>query len=68
VVQLAALSDSAKAQALKARAAEAGMPAYTDRVGALTRVRVGPYSSRAAALAAELKLAENGMSGQILAK
>jgi DedD protein len=68
VVQLAALSDSAKAQALKARAAEAGMPAYTDRVGTLTRVRVGPYPSREAAVAAELKLAENGMSGQILAK
>jgi DedD protein len=68
VVQLAALSDSAKAQALKARAAEAGMPAYTDKVGALTRVRVGPYASREAAVAAAVKLAENGMSGQILTK
>ena len=68
VVQLAALSDSAKAQALKTRAAEAGLPAYTDKVGALTRVRVGPYPSREAAVAAAVKLAENGMTGQILTK
>jgi DedD protein len=68
VVQLAALSDAAKAQALKARAAEAGLPAYTDKLGALTRVRVGPYPSREAAVAAAVKLAENGMTGQILTK
>ncbi|PKO73007.1 MAG: SPOR domain-containing protein, partial [Betaproteobacteria bacterium HGW-Betaproteobacteria-17] len=68
VVQLAALSDSAKAQALKARAAEAGLPAYTDKLGALTRVRVGPYPSREAAVAAAVKLAENGMTGQILTR
>ena len=68
MVQLAALSDSAKAQALKTRAAAAGLPAYTDKVGTLTRVRVGPYPSREAAVAAAVKLAENGMSGQILAK
>jgi DedD protein len=68
VVQLAALSDSAKAHALKGRAALAGLPAYTDKVGALTRVRVGPYKSREAAVAASVKLAENGMPGQILTK
>ena len=68
VVQLAALSDSAKAQALKARAAQAGLPAYTDTVGKLTRVRVGPYTSRTAAVAAAVKLAENGMAGQVLTK
>ncbi len=66
VVQLAALSDSAKAHALKGQAALAGLPVYTDKVGALTRVRVGPYKSRDAAVAASAKLAENGMSGQIL--
>jgi len=68
VVQLAALSDSVRAGALKARAASAGLPAYTDKVGALTRVRVGPYASREAAVAAAVKLAENGMAGQVLAK
>jgi DedD protein len=66
VVQLAALSDSAKAHALKGRAALAGLPAYTDKVGTLTRV--GPYKSREAAVAASVKLAENGMPGQILTK
>jgi DedD protein len=68
VVQLAALSDSDKASSLKARAVLAGLPAYTDKVGALTRVRVGPYASREDAVAAAEKLAENGMSGQVLTK
>ena len=68
VVQLAALSDSAKADSLKARAVQAGLPAYTDTVGKLTRVRVGPYASRQAAVAAAVRLAENGMNGQVLVK
>jgi len=69
VVQLAALSDSSKAQALKARAAQAGLPAYTDSFGTLTRVRVGPYSSREVAVAAMAKLAANGLTGgQVLVK
>lgn len=66
VVQLAALSDATKAEDLKARAAKAGLPAYTDKVGFLTRVRVGPFHSRAAAVAAAVKLSEQGMAGQIL--
>jgi DedD protein len=68
VVQLAALSDASKATALKARAAKAGLPAYTDKVGTLTRVRVGPFTTRDAAVKATVKLAEKGMSGQILAR
>ena len=68
VVQLAALSDGAKARELKARAALAGLPAYTDTVGNLTRVRAGPYATREAAVAAVEKLRESGMSGQVLAK
>jgi len=68
VVQLAALSDSAKADVLKARAAKAGLPAYTDTVGNLTRVRVGPFASREAAVAAAVKLAGDGISGQVLVK
>ena len=68
VVQLAALSDGAKAHELKARAALAGLPAYTDTVGSLTRVRVGPYATREAAVTAAVKLAEHGMTGQVLAK
>ncbi|ODV12948.1 MAG: hypothetical protein ABT22_05045 [Thiobacillus sp. SCN 64-317] len=68
VVQLAALSDGAKARELKARAALAGLPAYTDTVGNLTRVRVGPFPTREAATTAAVRLAENGMAGQVLAK
>lgn len=68
VVQLAALSDPAKADTLKGRAVLAGFPAYTDKVGALTRVRVGPYPSRDAASAASAKLAQNGLTGQIVSQ
>jgi DedD protein len=69
VVQLAALSDSAKADALKGRAVMAGLPAYTDKLGDLTRVRVGPYSSREAAETAVKKLADNGLPiGRVVAK
>jgi DedD protein len=66
VVQLAALSDAGKARELQARAAKAGLPAYSDKAGSLTRVRVGPYATREAAVAAAVKLAENGMTGQVL--
>jgi len=69
VVQLVALSDSAKADALKGRAVMAGLPAYTDKLGELTRVRVGPYSSREAAETAVKKLADNGLpTGRVVAK
>jgi DedD protein len=68
VVQLAALSDAAKADALKNRVAKVGLPAYTDALGKLTRVRVGPYASREAAVAAAAKLAENGLNGQVVPK
>jgi DedD protein len=68
VVQLAALSDAAKAQALKTRAAKLGLPAFTDKLGSLTRVRVGPYPSREAAVAAAAKLAESKMAGQVISQ
>lgn len=68
VVQLAALSDSRRAGELRSRAAKTGLPAYTDRVGSLTRVRVGPYASREEAVAAAVKLAESGLPGQVLVK
>lgn len=69
VVQLAALSDPAKADALKGRAVLAGLPAYTDKLGDLTRVRVGPFSSREAAETAVKKLADSGLpTGRVVAK
>lgn len=68
VVQLAALSDPAKAEALKARAALSGYPVFTDTVNTLTRVRVGPFASRQAADAAQVKLKDQGLQGQVVGK
>ncbi|HMM47676.1 MAG TPA: SPOR domain-containing protein [Thiobacillaceae bacterium] len=68
VIQLAALSDADKADALKGRAALAGFPVYTDKAGTLTRVRIGPYKSRDAAEAAFAKLGEAGLDGKIYAQ
>jgi DedD protein len=68
VVQLGAFSDAAKTAALKNRAADLGLSSYTDKSGALTRVRVGPFPSRQAAIDAAVKLAEAGMNGQVMPK
>lgn len=68
VVQLAALADAGKARALATRASQTGLPAYIDTVGKLTRVRVGPFDTREAAVAAAVKLAERGLAGQVVAK
>jgi DedD protein len=68
VVQLAALSDAARAGALKDRAAIAGLPVHIDQEGALTRVRVGPFATREAAAAAAAKLAKIGVTGQVMAQ
>ncbi len=68
VVQLGAFSDSAKTAALKTRAADLGLPTYIDKSGALTRLRVGPFPSRAAAAEVAAQLAEAGISGQVMAK
>ena len=68
VVQLAALSNAAKADELKSRAILLGLPAYTDKAGKLTRVRVGPFPTREAAVAAAVKLAEKGMATQVLSQ
>ena len=63
------MAGSDKADALKGRAVLAGLPAYTDKSGALTRVRVGPYPTREAAETAVKRLTDNGIQGvQVLAK
>jgi DedD protein len=69
LVQLAALADAGKAEELKARVTLLGLPAFTDKVGKLTRVRVGPYTARETAVAAAAKLAENKIAGgQVISK
>ena len=66
-VQLAAFSDDKGANALAHRLNKAGYSAYTEPLktskGTLWRVRVGPYASREAALAARDKLKREGHSG-----
>lgn len=68
VVQLAALADARRASQLKAQATLSGFSVYTDRAGELTRVRVGPFTSREDAVAAAIRLAESGLPGQVLSK
>ncbi|MBA4708605.1 SPOR domain-containing protein [Aquitalea aquatica] len=71
-IQLAALSDPAKADALKSKLAGLGIAAHFSKVetskGEVTRVRVGPFASRAEAEAALHKLSQAGVSGIIVNK
>ncbi|MFP5411657.1 MAG: SPOR domain-containing protein [Gammaproteobacteria bacterium] len=68
VVQVAALSDAGKVRALEVQIRGAGLPVYTDRLGTLTRVRVGPFSTRPDAEAAVRRLHAQGMKeAQVLA-
>jgi len=46
VVQVAALASQDKATEMQARLRGAGVHAYTEKAGALVRVRVGPFGSR----------------------
>ena len=68
VVQLGAFSDASKTQELKQQVDGLGMSSYTDKSGALTRLRVGPFTSREAASAAAAKLELAGMHGQVMPK
>jgi DedD protein len=70
-VQLAAFADDHGANSLAGRLKKAGYAAYTEPLktskGTLWRVRVGPYSSREAALAARDKLKTEGQIGIVAA-
>ena len=72
VVQVAALSDAAKAKQLEKRMSGTGIPTYTEVVttssGRVTRVRAGPYPSRDAAEKARARLKKAGFTGQVMAK
>ncbi|MEQ6290738.1 SPOR domain-containing protein [Vogesella sp. GCM10023246] len=69
-VQLAALSDPAKVDALKSKLAAAGVNARFSKVqtskGEVTRVRVGPFPSREEADAALRRLAKAGVTGIVV--
>lgn len=68
LIQVAALSDADKAKALVARLAEHGVKAYTEQKGEVTRVRVGPFSSREQADKALAKVQSAGASGMIISR
>lgn len=72
VVQLAAMSDPAKADALKAKLAGSGVAARFSKVqtskGEVTRVRVGPFALREEADAAVRRLAKAGVTGIVVSK
>lgn len=69
IVQVAALTNTEKAKALKGRISESGMRAYIEVVktarGDVTRVRVGPYASKEAAQKAADELRKLGLSGVV---
>jgi DedD protein len=70
MIQLAALTDPAKVSALHAKLDAAGVSARFTKVqtskGEATRVRVGPFASRAEANTALMKLSRVGVSGIIV--
>jgi DedD protein len=69
-IQLAALSDPQKVDALRSRLAAAGVAAHFAKVqtskGDVTRVRVGPFKSRDEADAAMHRLSKAGVSGIVV--
>lgn len=68
VVQLGAFADAAKTAVLKQQVDDLGMSSYTDKSGALTRLRVGPFASREAAAEAAARLSASGVHGQVMPK
>lgn len=70
VVQIGAFSDVQKATAVRRKAVSLGLPSYTQALktkdGLATRVRVGPFATRADAERAAAVLKRAGMAGQII--
>jgi len=69
VVQITALADAAKAESLQQALAAKGVKSYTEVVkttaGEVTRVRVGPFSSRETAEQERTKLKALGYDGNV---
>lgn len=66
VVQVGAFSNPGSASALSEKIRQAGFKAYTRKVGATTRVRVGPYASRDEAEAVAARMAGKGFKGVVM--
>lgn len=68
VVQVGAFGDGGKAASIAADLKRRGFPAYTERVGAMTRVRVGPFGGRDDAEKAAQRVRASGMGGSVVPK
>lgn len=70
VVQVGAFTDAAKLREVRAQVEKLGLKTYTQTVetasGARTRVRVGPFNTRAEAESAGTKLKAAGLPGNVL--
>lgn len=70
VIQVVALADAARAKDLQQKITAGGLKAYTEVVqttkGPVTRVRVGPYSSRDAAEKAREQLQPMQLDGKVI--
>lgn len=70
VIQVVALADAGRAKALQQKITAGGMKAYTEVVqaanGPVTRVRIGPYSSREAAEKARQQLLGMKLDGKVV--
>lgn len=67
-VQAGAFSDSNKATSLSDDLKSRGFTAFTEQAGAVTRVRIGPFSSRGDADKAIERLAGIGIDGVVTAR
>jgi DedD protein len=72
VVQVAALSDAAKAKQLQKQMSGVGVETYTEvvstKTGDVTRVRAGPFATREAAEKARAQLKKAGLDGHVVPK
>lgn len=68
VLQVGAFSDAAKAARLADELKAKGFPAYTERAGNVTRVRVGPVAGRSAADATVSRLKAAGHQAVVQAR
>lgn len=68
IVQVGAFSDAAKAARLAEQLKAKGFPAYTEAVGSVTRVRVGPVPGRSAAEAVAARLEAGGYQAVLQAR
>nr|WP_281357699.1 SPOR domain-containing protein [Aromatoleum diolicum] len=68
VVQVGAFSDIGKAASIAADLKKRGFTAYTEKVGAVTRVRVGPFRGREDAEKVAQRVRASGMNGSVMAR